>query len=220
MLKLLVSFFVIVFLCSCGVDTSSNSVASATPIDNGTVVNPGLDLIDPNPIYSGDTNSTTPGGTTPGGTTPGGTTTTDQNSSIFDITGAIEDKFACMIGDVNDGYTNHSLTDDSIDFLGEFDIEYGIGVNSRLAYNNDIIKTEVTVFYYDLKPTRSNKVVSTYEDQYRVDIDTGWVLNDERYVYVRTPKDQNGLFSCYRYDASSLDLNSTLARTKVYRKKT
>jgi len=237
MLRICSSIFLAVMLSSCGIDTSSSPLDSALTDSNTTTdgvglidLNPttdivddstmsGVDLIDPNPVVSGvDLNISTDNTTTTDSNTSD-VTVADQADSVFDVNGAIEDEFACLVGDINDGYTNRTIVDDSFDYLGTFDEEHGIGVNSRMTYNDDIDKTKITVFYYDLKPARAMDLVSVYETQYRLDIDRAWAYNEEKVVYVKTPIDANGLYGCYRYDLSSLDVDSTLTGTKVYRKK-
>ena len=210
-MKLLISLiFISIFLSSCGVDTSSSdstSTSESTDASNGTVddqINP-INPIDPNPVVVGSTDPTDP------------TDPTVQANSIFDIAGAIEDKFACIMGDYNDGYTNNIIKDTSDDYLGAIDIEDGVGISSRYPYNTDKSKTEVALFYYDLKPRRSMDVKSFLEDNFTISIDTAWADNDETVIYVRTPENSDGLFSCYRYDAKIIDVDGEVTITKVYR---
>jgi hypothetical protein len=229
MFKSLAFILIIVFFSSCGVDTSSGdkSAASSYDDDNSSSFDGvgGGYTIDPKPIIVDDVNSTDDanssdgGDSSDGGGSSGGGDTSGDIDSIFDTEGAIEDEFACMVGDPNDGYTDNSLADTSFDNQGEEDAEYGIGINSRFAYNDDITKTEVRVYYHSLKPTRTMDIVSVYESNYRVDVDTAWADNDERVIYVRTPKDENDLYGCYRYDLSFVDTDITsLVGTKVYRR--
>ena len=244
MLKLLSLSFFIVFFSSCGVDTASSVPNVPQEPDEETVPKPiiidpiigdtidGLndldlinrnpigpdldnpDLIDPNEI---DDNITTPPDDNT--TVPADDIPNDGSISDYDTQGAIEDKFACIIGDINNGYTNNTVSDTSIDNRGAMDEEDGVGINSGLPYNDDISKTKVIAFYYDLKPSRTMDVVSVYGSNYRVDVDTGWANNDETVIYVQTPKDENDLYGCYRYELSSIDTNSALTSVKVYRNK-
>jgi hypothetical protein len=204
-LKLLVLIFLTVLLCSCGVDTSSNS---ASTTDTGSGVDIGLDLIDPNPIYP-DTNTTDNNSTTDDNNTTPGTVT----DSIFDTNGAILDAFACMVGT----YTPNVIADTSFDPIGVVDEEYGVAINSKYPYNNDIAKTEVKLYYSTLKPQRTMKMINIYEDNFRVSVDTAWSTNDDTVIYVKTPLDSNDLYGCYRYELNGIDANSTVTGTKVYR---
>ena len=230
MLKFLASVFILLSFVSCGVDTSSSS--QTAKVEDTTSTNTESDtltlppLVDLNPI--GDANTTVPddgttvpddGTTVPDdGTTPP-STDVNQTDSDFDVVGAIEDKFACTNGDYSDGYTNNLLKDTSADYLGVSDIEDGVGLYSNYPYMSDDSKTEVTLFYYDLKPQRSMDVESFLEAGYTLSIDTAWAQNDEKVLYVRTPQDINGLFSCYRHDASTIDVDGKITITKVYKLK-
>ena len=189
-----------------------------TDLDNPDLLDPNkIDdqgLLDPNGI---DDNVTTPPDDNT--TVPDDDVPNDGSISDYDTEGAIEDPFACIIGDSNNGYTNNTVSDTSIDNRGIMDEEDGVGINSAMPYNDDISKTKVIVFYYDLKPARTMEVISTYGINYRVDVDTGWASNDETVLYVQTPKDQNDLYGCYRYELNSIDVNSALASVKVYRNK-
>ena len=228
MLKFLASVFILLSFTSCGVDTSSSTqtakVEESTGTDTGTDALMPPPLVELNPIA--DANSTVPddgtidpgdGTIDPGDGTDVPTNDANQEDSIFDITGAIEDKFACKLGDINDGFTNNIIKDDSYDYLGEIDVEDGLGITSRYAFNSDASKTEVALYYYDLLLPRAMNVESIAEEKYTVTIDTAWAQNDNNVLYIRTPKDTNDLFACYRYDLSSIDIDGNVQVTKVYR---
>ena len=223
MFKLFIFIFITIFVSACGVDTaSSQTEVPVVVIEDPTVedeISSGYDLIDLNPISSvidtpDDGNKTDPDD-------DNSTDTVDNNSSDvvseFDMSGAIEDKFACILGENNDGYTNNAISDSSYDYAGESDEEDGVTINSGISYNDDPALSTVTLFYYDLKPVRAMDMVSVFEDGYTMYIDQAWALNDETVVYVRTPKNEDGLYGCYRYDTSGIDTGIVLARTKVYR---
>lgn len=242
MFKLFIYVLIIVFISACGVDTASSSKDAGTTdvvIDddnsNGSDNDNDLDLIDPNPIdNSGDVDLIDPNpinndGTDDNTTVPDNNTTVpdnnetvidpvDQADSIFDVTGAVEDEFAC-IKLYEDGYTNNVISDDAVDYLGETDLEDGVGINSRYAYNFDASKTEVKLFYYDLKPSRDMFMETINLDKYNVFIDTAWAQNDETVFYVKTPIDKDGLYGCYRLDAETIDVDGEVTVTKVYRVK-
>lgn len=223
MLKFLVSFFILLSFVSCGVDTSSSSqtanVEESTETDDLTLP----PLVELNPIA--DVNETVPDD----GTIDTGDGTTDpgdvvnpgdggnQADSVFSVENAIYDKFACFLGDVNDGYTNNIIKDGSYDYLGEIDEEDGLGITSRYAFNSDESKTEVALFYYDLLVARAMNVTSISEDTYTLSVDTAWASNERKILYVRTPVDRDGLFGCYRYDLSDIDIDKNVQAIKVYR---
>jgi len=213
MLRLTVIGCMMIFLSACGVDTSSSAYQSVAVSNTNNQVP--LGLIDPNPVQ--DANSSTSGGGSGGGTSGGDGG--DQSNSIFDVTGAVYDKYACIKGDVNDGYTNNSIADTSIDDRGVEDVEDGLLINSKYPLNqSDAATTKVTLFYYDLIASRDMSMVNIYEDFYKLSIDRGWGYNEKNTMYVMTPKDQNGLFSCYRYNVDAI-IDGTYIKTKVYRNK-
>lgn len=213
MLKNVLILFAVLLFSACGVETSSSDLVKTT-VNSDT---------DSNDSSNSDDSTDTNGSTDSNDSTDTNTSTdpADGNvtiKSIFDTTDAVEDKFACILGDSNDGYTNNALSDDSFDHVDTWDEEDGVGVSSRFPNSSvPIEETLVTVFYYDLKPARWLANVNIYEDDFRVSVDRAWANNDETIMYARTPKDKNDLFGCYRYDLSSIDINSTVISTKVYR---
>lgn len=223
MLKFIATVFILLSFVSCGVDTSSSSqtakVEESTGSDNGTSTLTPPPLVELNPIS--DANSTVPNdGTNPDdGTVTPPTNDANQTDSDFDIAGAIEDEYACSIGDVNGGFTNNVLKDNSNDYLGGFDLEDGLGITSRFAYSEDTAESEVVLYYYDLKPVRTFKVITVLGYKHTLSIDTAWASNNEKVIYVKTPKNSDGLFGCFRYDLSSIDVDSDVPITKVYRLK-
>lgn len=230
MFKLFVYILSVVLLSACGVDTSSSQTDATTsvvtePVETDTTQdNPNyrLDVIDLNPIVDGSDNNTSDNNVT--GDSTGDQIDNpvdsgpneDQENSIFDTSGAEKDQFGCLTGDANDGYTNNSIKDSSNDYLGTNDEEEGIGVTSRYSYNADSTRTEVTLFYHDLYISRFMSAKSVVQDHYTVSIDNAWSENEKTIFYIRTPKDKNDLYGCYRYDVSSMDTDSVTI-TKVYR---
>lgn len=223
MFKLIFYFVVIVFLSACGVDTSS----STTQIeDNEPIIVveekqiEDLDLIISNPIYvdtidDGNISESNESNVTDEEVVEG---IPNDGTSIFDTVGALEDPYGCMIGNPVNGFTDKVLKDDSVDAQTTTDSEYGIGANSRFPIKDILEETQITVYYQALKPARNMKMVSIYESLYRIDIDTAWANNDVNTIYVRTPKDENDLYSCYKYDLNNIELAGTTIGVKVYRK--
>jgi len=228
MYKLFISIFIVVFFNACGVDTSSGPNA-ASAYDDNTTTTTGDDwygdgyIIDPNPIDGTSDDDNTSDDTSDDNNTSDGDNTSDddgfsQEDSYFDISDAEYDEFACIIGDSNDGYTDKVIADDSVDDRATEDVEYGVLINSLYpqAY---VGGTEVSLFYYSLTNNLVGTSVSiTHDALYRISVDKGWADNEEKKVYVMTPANMDGLYSCYRYDLSTIDDN-TYQRTKVYREK-
>ena len=230
MYKSFIFILIVIFVNACGVDTASSQTEIPEVIPPSYDIS-NNDLINLNPISTDtdlpdDGNITDPDDgniTDPDDgniTDPDdGNTTLPNDGSIseFDIDGAIEDKYACIVGDYNNGYTNNIITDSSYDYVGKSDEEDGVTINSGIRYYDDPLLSTVALFYYDLKPARAMDMVSVFEDGYTMYVDQAWAINDETTMYVRTPKNENDLYGCYRYDLSEIDTGVLPTRTKVYR---
>ena len=247
MVKLLFLVFALVLFSGCGVSTSSSDQYSDTngtttpvidynddiidndviyiidpnPIDGGdTDIGDGIVYIDPNPVGDGcdcpDDNVTdgSDDGVTDGSDDTDNPSNPSDGESIFDKTDALEDEFACFIGNYSDGYTNNHIKDDNFDYLSESDLEDGVGILSRYPSTSD---SEVILFYYDLKPERTLEVDTFLYGKFSIMIDRAWAQNDETVFYVRTPKNDEGLYGCYRVDAKTIDVDGKVDITKVYR---
>lgn len=227
MYKLLLSVFFVLLFSGCGVQTSSSSNTAQSYEDNSSVDSDWYGdgyIIDPNPIGDGSSDDNTSDG---GDNNTSDNNTSDddiydgvlsQEDSYFDISNAEYDQFACKYGDINDGYTDQIITDDSIDDRSTINLEYGVSINSLypISYAGG---NEVSLFYYSLKPNLKGIMVNIYHDSlYRLSIDKAWADNDQKKVYIMTPANSDGYPSCYRYDLSTIDDN-TYQRTKVYREK-
>ena len=244
MLRLFVFAFLTVWLCSCGVETSSSATKTDSgdspigdlPVESEDDGLENLNLIDPNPLGAVD-NDTNLGDldlidlnpiTTDPDPDPDPDPDLDPSQdpsqdpgysdsqivgNIFDTKGAILDELACLIGE----YTNNIISDTSIDPVGAMDQEDGIGINSQFTYNDVLAKTEVKLYYSDLKPQRTLDSVNIYEDDYRITVDTGWATNDDTVIYVKTPLNKDDLYGCYRFELEGIDKDSKIVATKVYR---
>ena len=238
MYRMLILVFIFVLFTGCGVSTSSSSsqdndsnstnypttsddnigsdiiyLVDSNQINDGTDIGDGIVYIDPNPIGDGcncEDDNQTDGGQTDGGQTSSG-------NSIFDKVNAIEDPKACYLGDYNDGETNNILKDDNKDYIYKTDSEDGISVQSRYTSFGAAENSEVVVFYYDLKPSRTMQMKTVTYDSFSVSIDTAWAQNDEKVFYIRTPKNDDGLYGCYHLDVSTIAVDGNVAITKVYR---
>ena len=100
------------------------------------------------------------------------------------------------------------------------DEEDGIGLNSLYPYYDDMEQSKIVLYYSDLKFQRTMEWIYAYGDGYQVLIDTAWGYNDETRIYVRTPKDENDLYGCYRYELDGIKKDDSVVNsTKVYRNK-
>jgi len=180
------------FLFSCGVETDSSSRSNTENIGDNNQDN-----------NSSDNNSTDNNGTT--------VVVDDSSSSGFSKTDAQKDANACIIND-----TFQAISDSSFDPNAVADSLNGLQLASQYAYSADLEATKVALFYPTLGVTLLDEMVHIYEDNYRFSFDKAWSESSSSKVYIRTPKNSEGVYSCYCYDLSSLNGN-TITTTKVYR---
>jgi len=203
-MKVFVLFLSIFLLLGCGVDTSSssaslqNSTGSTTTDGTTTDANNGTT----------DTNDSTTGTNDNGGTTVIVDESTDAGYSKVD---AEKDVNACLIND-----TFQIISDSSFDPNAIADAANGLELASQYPYSIDLEATKVVLFYPSIGTALFNKTVHIYEENYRLSFDKAWSTSKLPIVYIRTPKDVNGVYSCYRYDLASINGNS-ITKTKVYR---
>jgi hypothetical protein len=226
MMKLLVSIFVIVFLCSCGVDTSSNSVSSSTTTNGGIDI--GLDLIDPNPIHSDsnttDTDPTDNNGTNGGGTNGGGSTVTPE--SDFDTVGAIYDASACNASTYqiarDASYNGVNVGENGSKFFSVRD--QGLEIRSEHLEGDSVNggKTWVTLFYKSFPDIRSlNLQGSTsylMDGVFFLTYDIAWsdksIPGIDNTMYVQSAITTKP--SCYRLILNNV-VGTQISMKKVYR---
>jgi len=200
-MKVLVLVFVTVFFLGCGINTNSSVGYSSSESDLG---------IDDDTNTSTDTdNNTTTDDTTDG---DGGTVIVDDSSdSGFSQTDAQEDPNACIIND-----TFKVIEDSSFDPNAVADYENGLELASQYDYSPDLEATKVALFYPDLGTLLLDQTIHVYEDYYRLSFDKAWSSSNLPRVYIRTPKDIFGAYSCYRYELDSVS-DDSITKTKVYR---
>lgn len=183
-------------ITGCGVDTSSSTNdSSLSDSQNGTSDSTGTD--------SDGESVDSDGGTT--------ILVDDASSSGFDKTDAVEDSSACLANSTFDAFS-----DSSFDPLAAADAINGLELASQYDYSVDLEATTVALFYPSLVNTLEGTMVNIYEESYRLSFDKAWVSSSAASVYVRTPKNIYGAYSCYRYDLNTLS-NDSLTKTKVYR---
>jgi len=131
--------------------------------------------------------------------------------SIFDKTDAILDERACL---ATDGYKiimDSSLTPDRVS-----DDENGVSIKSEYEQNVSVEQTEVTLYYTDIEAPKTFNYIIKYEDNFSFSVDEAILEQSNKTIYVRTPKDENDLYGCYR-----AELNTTVASditlVKVFR---
>jgi hypothetical protein len=196
----------------CGVSTSSSPDIisdSSVPDDNGSDINTTID--DTN--TTGDSNITDDTGDGDN-TIPPTNNLLDNNgiNSDFDTTSAVLDSSAC---ELSSDY-EIAFKDSSFDPLATENISNGLELGSMLNYDAVVEQTEVAIFAPKLTKSLVGKRINIYGSGYWLGFDEAWVGNAKKTVYVRTPKDTNGYYGCYRYVLNSSDA-SLVTSTKVYR---
>lgn len=129
--------------------------------------------------------------------------------SIFDTTSAIRDDQACL---ATNGY--FELQNYSGEATAD-DINNGIYLKSN--YTGTQEETTLKIFYpaLELEVTGEIKVFFPENNNYYFIYDAAWVDNANKTVYVMTPKDANGLHSCYRSELNDANPND-IVQTKVF----
>jgi len=191
------SFFLVFFLLGCGVDTDSSLR------DTGQDSNVSDD------DQTGSDDNTTDDNNS---TDDLGDPNEDQSQSDFDTRSAEKDQNACII---NDTFAN-AMEDSSFDPTGTIDEENGMTISSLLAYDVDVDKTKVVVYYPDLIATPIGTQSTLYADYYRVSFDQSWPANTNKTIYVRIPRGiESNYYGCMRY---TLSVNtSSIVGQRVYR---
>jgi len=230
MMKLLVSIFVILFFCSCGVDTSSNQVGAA-PSSGGSQTNTDttLDLIDPNPIHSGSNtgeNNTTNDTNGTGGTGGTGGTTVDPTTSTFDTVGAVYDAKACNASSYltarDASYNGINTGENGANFFSVA----GQGLEIRSEHlegeSANAAKTWVTLFYKSFSDKKSlglqGDTAYLMEGVFYLIYDIAWsdesIGGIDNVMYVRS--DIGTKPACYRLGLNSI-VGTQIDVQKVYR---
>jgi hypothetical protein len=206
---LLLSFF------GCGVSTSS----SPDIISNSDIVSDDNSSNSDVNTTIDDVNTTVDGNVTDGSgdglnNIPTISDLFDNNGieSDFDTTSATSDSVAC---ELNGDYTI-AFKDSSFDPLATENIANGLELGSMLNYNTLTEQTEVAIFAPKLTQSLVGKRINVYGTGYWLGFDMAWVSNANKTVYIRTPKDKNGYYGCYRYVLNSSD-SKAIVGTKVYR---
>jgi len=227
MLKYFGLVFVVVFFCSCGVDTSSSG--NIAPVVVGTNV----DLIDPNPINSdggGDANETPPGNGNPTPDNPGGQPA--DAISDFDKVDAIYDANACnpatykLASDAS--YNGINLGENGSNFFSIKD--QGLEIRSEHLEGDptNSYKTWVTLFYKSFPDSKylGLQGYTSYLMQgvFYLTYDIAWsdqsIGGIDRTMYMQTTKDttleKDAKLTCYRLSLNSV-IGTQIDVRKVYR---
>jgi hypothetical protein len=211
--KILSVVVLLLSLSGCGVSTSSSpEITSNNDVSDGNNSDINTTADDTNTSDSNITDGTGDGDNTVVPPIPNGLLDNNGINSDFDTTGAVEDSGAC---DLSSDY-EVAFKDSSFDPLATENIANGLELGSMLNYNAIVEQTEVAIFAPKLTQTLVGKRINVYGTGYWLGFDSAWVSNSKKTVYIRTPKDTNGYYGCYRYVLNSTDANA-ITKTKVYR---
>ena len=133
------------------------------------------------------------------------------DNSIFDTTDAVYDSQACKISAVY-----HILKDNSFDPEGREDTVSKLIIKSLYSIQSDPNKSEVYLYHPDLTQAAKNTYSVIYEDDYKISFDQAWVDNANNIVYIRTPKNSDDKYQCFKYILNDTDA-SKINGIKVYR---
>jgi len=137
-------------------------------------------------------------------------TTESLTQTIFNTTNAILDEKACNSQSIFNEITTYSfMPDPSADDFN------GMSIKSTYPFGEGLDETKVTIYYPSLQNDQTKNKVVLFEDDYYFAYDIAWVNNTNKTVYVKTPKDERGLYSCYRYELNSTSAGD-ITSTKVF----
>ena len=140
--------------------------------------------------------------------------------TIFNTTNAELDPNGCTSSTNN----YHELTSYSIPSFSQDTTNYnkdsanGIGIKSMYPANTDLSESTVTLYYPSISSTPSvdaSDDIIIFADNYHILYDPAWEKSTKQTIYVKTPKDSQGLYGCYRYQLNSIHTND-ITPTKVF----
>ncbi|MCW8837400.1 MAG: hypothetical protein OQK11_01735, partial [Thiovulaceae bacterium] len=140
-------------------------------------------------------------------------TTESLTQTIFNTTNAELDEGACT---TDNGYNYKvSYGFEAPTSMAE-DLINGIAIKTRLELGESVDDAKVTMYYPSLQNTETADMVVVFEEDYYFTFDEAWLDNSNKTIYIMTPKDDRGLYNCYRYELDSSSA-SNISATKVFR---
>ncbi len=137
------------------------------------------------------------------------TTKIETVKNIFHSSDAILDIQACS---QKNSYSKLSNSEKAI----TGDDANGISLASQYTDLKNILDPTVSIYYPNLDSSLSNDVTVIFKDNYYFQFDKNWVYNENRYIYIQTPKTDKLEASCFRFELNNKITNKTEG-TKVYR---
>lgn len=132
--------------------------------------------------------------------------------SLFSKVSATQDPQACLATNGYQIISHNSFTPERVD-----DYENGLSIYSGYSLDSDNLEsTEVQLYYTSLTVDRADSSTIVFEDNYTFSFNQAWIENSNHTIYIRTPKDSQNLYGCYKAELNS-KLSSEIVLTKVYR---
>ena len=124
----------------------------------------------------------------------------------FDTADAIFDENACLESNNYNMISNSSLFPSTAN-----------DANETIFLRSDFtgIYNEVELFYPKLQENKTLQKVILFEDNYYFVFDEAWINNSNNTVYIKLPKDENLLHSCYRFELNSTEPSDIVGK-KVF----
>ena len=133
----------------------------------------------------------------------------DPNSD-FNTVDALYDENACK-----KSATYMTLESSSFSPAAQTDPINVLSIKSNYPYNATVEKTKVTLFYPELTEVEEEGTLVIIRANYYFNVNKAWVNNSNNRVYVKTAREPNGLYSCYRFDINS-EKATEIKDVKVY----
>ena len=131
--------------------------------------------------------------------------------SSFDKSEAVLDEQACSISNDYNWLSHTSFSPNKSE-----DTENGLSLKSEYGFGESIQDNEIIIYYPNLTEPKTDENTIVFGDEYYFVFDKAWVQNSKKTLYVKTPKDENGIYSCYRFELNSASATN-ISRRKVFR---
>jgi len=140
------------------------------------------------------------------------TTAESITQSIFDTKDAILDEQACQ---ATNGY--NLLQSSNFTIEKSIDATNGIGIMSEFDRGDSFDDSLVQIFYPNLDVIKiENDDIVVFQENYYFSFNRAYNQNTNKTVYVMTPKNEDGTFSCYRFELN-FSVATNVQGTKVFK---
>jgi sugar-specific transcriptional regulator TrmB len=140
------------------------------------------------------------------------TTSQSITQSIFNTTDAILDKQACK---ATNGYNVLKHSNFTIEKAS--DTTNGIDIMSEYNRGTSLEDSQVQIFYPNLETAKEDDSIVVFQDKYYFAFDKAWKKNTNKSIYIMTPKEKAGTYSCYKFQLNFSVAPRNIKGTKVFR---